>query len=61
MLEALGWIVIRVIAEDKPQDVIARASYGAAIPRLELDLEAASSKRNELQGFTRTFAYNVDD
>ncbi len=24
MLEALGWIVIRVIAEDKPRDVIAR-------------------------------------
>ncbi|BBZ19599.1 DUF559 domain-containing protein [Mycolicibacterium gadium] len=30
MLEALGWIVIRVIAEDKPQDVIARVEAALA-------------------------------
>lgn len=30
MLEALGWIVVRVIAEDKPQDVIARVEAALA-------------------------------
>ncbi|ORB64626.1 hypothetical protein [Mycolicibacterium tusciae] len=30
MLEALGWIVIRVIAEDKPQDVIRRVEAALA-------------------------------
>jgi hypothetical protein len=49
MLDALGWIVVRVIAEDKPLDVIER-------------VEAALVKRgclieiNEMQRFTRTFA-----
>jgi hypothetical protein len=49
MLEALGWIVIRVIAEDKPSDVIARVE-DALIRRgccVEID---------DLHRFTRTFA-----
>ena len=49
MLEALGWIVIRVIAEDRPQDVIARVE--AALVSRGCFIEI-----NELQGFTRTFA-----
>ena len=49
MLEALGWIVIRVIAEDKPQDVIARVE--AALVSRGCFIEI-----NELQRFTRTFA-----
>ncbi len=49
MLEALGWIVIRVIAEDKPQDVIARVE--AALVSRGCFIEI-----NEMQRFTRTFA-----
>lgn len=49
MLEALGWIVIRVIAEDKPRDVIARVE--AALIARGCDVEI-----DELQRFTRTFA-----
>lgn len=49
MLEALGWIVIRVIAEDKPSDVIARVE--AALVRRGCCIEI-----NELRRFTRTFA-----
>jgi hypothetical protein len=49
MLEALGWIVIRVIAEDKPQDVIARVE--AALVSRGCFVEI-----NEMQRFTRTFA-----
>ena len=49
MLEALGWIVIRVIAEDKPKDVIARVE--AALVRRGCFVEI-----NEMQRFTRTFA-----
>jgi hypothetical protein len=49
MLEALGWIVIRVIAEDKPSDVIARVE--AALVRRGCCIEI-----DELQRFTRTFA-----
>ncbi|WP_123027761.1 endonuclease domain-containing protein [Mycolicibacterium stellerae] len=49
MLEALGWIVIRVIAEDKPKDVIARVE-AALIAR------GCAVEIDELQRFTRTFA-----
>jgi hypothetical protein len=49
MLEALGWIVIRVIAEDTPQDVIARVD--AALAKRDCAIEI-----NEIQRFTRTFA-----
>lgn len=49
MLEALGWIVIRVIAEDKPQDVIERVE--AALTSRGCFIEI-----NEMQRFTRTFA-----
>jgi hypothetical protein len=49
MLEALGWIVIRVIAEDKPSDVIAQVE--AALVRRDCCIEI-----DELQRFTRTFA-----
>jgi hypothetical protein len=49
MLEALGWIIIRVIAEDKPKDVIARVE--AALVRRGCIVEI-----DELQTFTRTFA-----
>jgi hypothetical protein len=49
MLEALGWIVIRVNAEDKPSDVIARVE--AALVRRGCCIEI-----DELQRFTRTFA-----
>ena len=34
MLEALGWIVIRVIAEDKPRDVIVTGRGGLGSPGL---------------------------
>jgi Protein of unknown function (DUF559) len=49
MLEALGWTVIRVIAEDKPRDVIARVE--AALVSRGCFIEI-----NELQEFMRTFA-----
>jgi hypothetical protein len=49
MLEALGWLVIRVIAEDKPRDVIARVE--ASLVRRGCLIEI-----DELQRFTRTFA-----
>ncbi len=49
MLEALGWVVIRVIAEDKPKDVIARVE--AALIARGCDLQI-----DELQRYIRTFA-----
>lgn len=49
MLEALGWIVIRVIAEDKPQDVIERVEAALVSRGCVIEI-------NELQRFTRTFA-----
>jgi very-short-patch-repair endonuclease len=49
MLESLGWIVIRVIAEDKPQDVIARVATALASRGCFIEI-------NELQRYTRTFA-----
>ena len=49
MLEALGWIVIRVIAEDKPSDVIGRAEAALVSRGCEIEID-------ELQRFTRTFA-----
>jgi hypothetical protein len=49
MLESLGWSVIRVIAEDTPQDVIERVE-AALISR------GCFIEINELQRFTRTFA-----
>lgn len=49
MLEALGWIVIRVIAEDKPSDVIARVEE-ALIRR------GCSVEVDDLHRFARTFA-----
>ena len=49
MLEALGWILIRVIAEDKPRDVIER--FEAALLRRGCCMEI-----DELHRFTRTLA-----
>jgi hypothetical protein len=49
MLEALGWIVIRVIAEDRPQEVIERVE-AALLSR------GCTVEINEMQRFTRTFA-----
>lgn len=49
MLEALGWIVIRVIAEDKPQDVIARVEAALISRGCDLDLD-------EMHVFKRGFA-----
>jgi hypothetical protein len=49
MLEALGWIVIRVIAEDKAADVIARVKAALASRGCLIEI-------TELQRFTRTFA-----
>ena len=53
MLEALGWIVIRVIAEDKPQDVIARVE-AALVSR------GASSKSTKCRGLLALSLHNVD-
>lgn len=49
MLEALGWIVIRVIAEDRPQDVIERVDAALVSRGCAIEI-------NELQRSTRTFA-----
>ena len=49
MLEALGWIVIRVIAEDKAKDVIARVEAALVSRGCVVEID-------ELQRFTRTFA-----
>jgi hypothetical protein len=49
MLEALGWIVIRVIAEDSPQDVIARVESALLSRGCAVDI-------CEMQRPTRTFA-----
>ena len=49
MLEALGWIVIRVIAEDRPQDVIERTETALASRGCFIEI-------NEMQRITRTFA-----
>lgn len=47
MLEALRWIVIRVIAEDKPEDVTARVESALISRGCNLDLD-------EMQRFKRT-------
>jgi very-short-patch-repair endonuclease len=49
MLEALGWIVIRVIADDKPRDVVARVE-AALISR------GCCVEINELQCLASIFA-----
>jgi len=49
MLENLGWIVIRVIAEDKPADVIERVEAALVSRGCLVDI-------NELQRFTRSLA-----
>lgn len=49
MLKELGWIVIRVIAEDKPQDVIERVESALVSRGCIIEI-------NEMQRFTRTFA-----
>jgi very-short-patch-repair endonuclease len=49
MLESLGWIVIRVIAEDKATDVIARVEQALISRGCFIEI-------NQLQRFTRTFA-----
>lgn len=49
MLESLGWIVIRVIAEDKPQDVIARVESALVSRGCLVEI-------SELQRFTRSLA-----
>jgi len=49
MLDALGWIVIRVIAEDRAQDVIARVDAALASRGCVVEI-------SELQRFTRSFA-----
>ncbi len=49
MLEALGWIVIRVIAEDRPRDVIDRVEAALVSRGCLIDID-------ELKQFTRTFA-----
>ncbi|KUH82795.1 MULTISPECIES: DUF559 domain-containing protein [unclassified Mycobacterium] len=49
MLEALGWIVIRVIAEDKPEDVIARVEAALIGRGCNLDLD-------DMQRFKRSLA-----
>jgi Protein of unknown function (DUF559) len=49
MLQALGWMVIRVIAEDKPSEVIARVEE-ALISR------GWCAEIDDLHRFTRTFA-----
>ncbi|OBI83004.1 DUF559 domain-containing protein [Mycobacterium sp. E740] len=47
MLESLGWIVVRVIAEDKPRDVIARAEAALVSRGCNLDIDKLQSfKRN---------------
>ncbi|RAV06795.1 hypothetical protein DQP55_23595 [Mycolicibacterium sp. GF69] len=47
MLESLGWIVVRVIAEDKPRDVVARVEAALLSRGCNLDLD-------KLQGFKRS-------
>jgi hypothetical protein len=49
MLEELGWIVIRVIAEDTPQDVIARVEAALVSRGCVIEID-------ELQRFTRSLA-----
>lgn len=49
MLEAMGWIVVRVAPEDTPQDVIARVEAALASRGCFVEVD-------ELQRFTRTFA-----
>jgi hypothetical protein len=49
MLAALGWIVVRVIVEDNPRDVIRRVEAALVSRGCHLEI-------NELQRFTRTFA-----
>jgi len=49
MLEDLGWIVIRVIAEDRPQDVIARVESALVSRGCLVEI-------SELQRFTRSLA-----
>jgi hypothetical protein len=49
MLEALGWIIIRVIAEDRPSEVLARVEAALISRGCRIEI-------NELQRFTRTLA-----
>ena len=49
MLEALGWIVIRVIAEDRPEEWLGRVEAA-------LTSRGCSIEINELQRFIRIFA-----
>ena len=49
MLEAMGWIVIRVIAEERPAEWLARVEAALASRGCIVEI-------NELQGVTRTFA-----
>jgi hypothetical protein len=49
MLEELGWIIIRVIAEDRPTEVLARVEAALTSRGCRIEI-------NELQRFTRTLA-----
>jgi hypothetical protein len=49
MLEAMGWIVIRVIAEERPAEWLARVEAALVSRCCVVEI-------NELQRFTRTFA-----
>ena len=49
MLEAMGWIVIRVIAEERPAEWLARVEAALVSRGCVVEI-------NELQRFTRTFA-----
>lgn len=49
MLEALGWIVIRVIAEDKPSDVVSRVEAALISRGCHIEID-------ELRRFTRSLA-----
>lgn len=49
MLEAMGWIIIRVIAEDDPRQWLAQVVRALVSRGYVVDID-------EMQGFTRTFA-----
>lgn len=42
-LEQLGWLLITVVAEDRPADIVDRARGGVAIPTIECVLRAAKT------------------
>lgn len=48
MLESLGWIVVRVIAEDKPRDVIARAEAALLSRGCDIDIDRMQSFKRSL-------------